>query len=132
MIMKMSVVAAGCAAVLAIAGAARAGESPPSQPAAGVAWYTCRAMIEVTGHGPARNYFYTSGAFRAANADNPKFEREWRDYVQAEHPGDLLSLGTCSPAPSDPVERRAAILSWIDKYRGEATIVETGWTYRGP
>ena len=34
--MKMSVVAAGCAAVLAIAGAARAGESPPSQPPAGV------------------------------------------------------------------------------------------------
>jgi hypothetical protein len=129
---KSSVVVAGCAVVLLIAGAARAGESPPSQPPSGVSWYTCRAMINVTGHGPVRNYFYTSGAFQAASAGSLKFEREWRAYVQAQRPGDLLSLGTCSPAPADPVRRRASVQSWIDKYKDEATIVETRWTYRGP
>jgi hypothetical protein len=88
-------------------------------------------MINVTGHGPVKNYFYTSSAFQAANADNATFERQWREYVQAQHPNDLVSLATCSIAPADPVQRRASIQSWIDKYENDATIVQTNWKFGG-
>ena len=113
-------------------GAARAGESPYTGPGAdttGNGLYSCVGMINVTGQGPVQNYFYLSDAFPAPKAETAQLQTQWRDYVQSQHAGQLVSLASCSEAQSDPARQEANRQSWIDKYKTQATITRTTWKY---
>src|SRR5262245_24876626 len=95
-------------ALLACAGAARAGESPYTGPGAnttGTGLYSCAGMINVMGQGPVKNFFYLTDAFSAPKAETAQLEKQWRDYVQSQHPGQLVSLASCSEAQSDPAKQ---------------------------
>ena len=118
--------------LFACAGATRAGESPYRGPGAdvtGSGLYSCFGMINVTGQGPVQNFFYLSDAFQAPKAETAQLQQQWRAYVQSQHPGQLVSLASCSEAQSDPAKQEANSQSWIDKYKSQATITRTTWKY---
>jgi hypothetical protein len=116
---------------LACTGAARAGSAPykPSADAAGTSLYSCIGMINVTGQGPVKNYFFLTDAFPVPKAESTQLQQQWHDYVQSQHPGQLVSLDSCSEAPSDTAQQQANSQGWIDKYKSQATITRTTWKY---
>lgn len=125
---------AAVAILLACAGTAGAGSAPykpnGAEPA-GTGLYWCFGMINVMGQGPVKNYFYLTEAFPAPKAETAQLEKHWRDYVQGQRPGQLVSLASCPEAQSDPARQQANAQSWIDKYKSQATITRTTWKY-GP
>lgn len=110
--------------------AARAGETPYTGPGAniiGTGLYTCIGMISVSGQGPVKNYFYTTGTFPAPRAQAQRLETQWHDYLKSQKPGQLVSLASCYP--TDPAKAAAKRQSWKDKYKSQATIIDTDWKY---
>jgi len=130
--MRTSARLVSAAILFACAGAARAGEAPYRGPGAdttGNGLYSCIGMINVTGQGPVKNFFYYSDAFQAPKAETAQLDKQWREYVQSQHPGQLVSLAGCSEAPSDPAKQQVNSQGWIDKYKSQATITHSTWKY---
>ncbi len=103
--------------------------SEPYKATSGTALHSCIGMVNVTGQGPVKNYFYTTGTFPAPNAETADLQQQWHDYLQGQHPGALVSLNSCSVANPDPAKEQANMQGWIDKYKAQATTLRTTWKF---
>jgi len=131
----VSLLCASLAAVGAYAGGDSGyrpnGAAPPTP--AGTGLYRCTGMIGVSSH-PGQNdaYLYVTGTFPVPNAELQQLNKQWRDYVQSQHPDGIIDACGCPNVQPDPVKEKANEQGWIDSWKNRAAIIRTTWKYGQP